>query len=145
MRYGMYLFFEQQRTNMKEARSKIEQYPPISWDEVLSAGFNCVSNQDHTGTHFQGEIESIKRENDQIILKCKWIRVLEPFFDEDGDLDRDRMWWRPWDVEETRFFSIKTIPRKVPDSSKVVVQCSFGSDQFTMTTFIRVKKFSSLN
>lgn len=144
MRYGMSLFFEQQRTDMKEARSKIEQYSPISWDEVLSAGFNCVWNQDHTGTSFQGEIESIKREGNQIILTCKWIKALEPFFDEDGDLDQDRMWWRPWNVKETRF-STSTIPRKVPNSSKVIIQCSFGPDQSTTTTLAIVEKFSSLN
>ncbi len=144
MQYGMSLFFEQQRRDIKETRSKIEQYPPVSWDEVLNSSFNCVWNSDHTGTSFEGEIESIKREGDQIILKCKWIYALEPFFDEDGDLDQDRMWWRPWNVKETRF-SIQAIPRKVPNSSEVVIQCSFRPDQSTTTTLAIVKKFSSLN
>src|SRR3989344_7606945 len=123
MRYGMSLFFEQQRRDIKETRSKIEQYTPVSWDEVLSAGFNCVWNSDNTGTSFEGEIESIKREGDKIILKCKWVNAFEPFFDEDGDIDRDRMQWSPWNVRETRF-STNTIPRRVPNSSEVVIQCS---------------------
>lgn len=147
MRYGTFLFVEQQKREAEETRRRMESYERISWDEVLKAGFNCIWNSDYTGTRFKGEIESITRTGDRIVVKCKWINALEPYFDEDGDIDRDRIEWKPWHVLETSF-SVNDTPRKVPNSHNVIIQCWLDHNSFpeyfTATTLAKVKDFDSL-
>ena len=143
MQYGTFLFAEQQKRDMENERLRIKSYLPVSWDEVLNTDLNCVSNSDNTGTYFEGEIGSISRDGDQIVVNCKWVNAFAPVFDEDGDIDRDRMWWKPWHIKTTRF-SNRAVPRKVPNSSSVVIQCLLNDSYFTTTTLSQVKRFSSL-
>ncbi|MBI2064835.1 MAG: hypothetical protein HYT62_02135 [Candidatus Yanofskybacteria bacterium] len=142
MQYGTFLFVEQQKRDMEKERLRIESCPPVSWDEVLNADLNCISNSDDTGTYFEGEIESISRDEDQIVVNCKWVKVFAPVFDEDGDIDRDRMWWRPWHTK-TILFSNRAVPRKL-QNGKIVILCSSSNTYFTKTILSRVKRFSSL-
>ena len=140
MKFGTFLYIKQPA---EELKSQMEKYPIVSWDEVLDSNFNCVLNTDHTGMQFEGEIETIKRVDDRIFLKCKWLNALKPFFDDDGDICRDKMSWEHWHVRETSF-SINDSPRKTPDGSKVIIQSWCGHEYFTTTTLAIVQEFNSL-
>ena len=137
MRYGQMLFGLEVEEKAKKRKLEIEKYPSTTWDEALNSSFNCISIDAH-GTSLEGEIASLRREGEEIIVECKWVAIYEPFFDEDGDLDRDMMSWKPHDEIEFRFPKSVT-PRKVPGTNTIMIRTFSG----TVATFATVRGFAS--
>jgi len=97
--------------------------PDISWDEVATMGLTHLSNTDYTHTHFEGEVESIARAGNRVVIKCKWVRALEPtHHDEDGDPCYDGVQWKPHQKTELDF-SLDDKPFKHHDGSAVTITC----------------------
>lgn len=141
MRYGTFLFAEGKRDEARQIRDQIAGYPACSWDELPAMGFNCLHNTDQTGMVFRGEIELIKVDADRVFLKLKWIKVLQPVFDEDGDIDQYKMKWEPWRVTETSF-SRKITPHLTPEGSVIIQDWLIGEEYFTTNTLSKVEGFT---
>ncbi len=117
--------------------------PYISWDEVVGMGLTHLSNTDYSHTHFEGEVESITRAGNRIVVKCKWVRVLEPTrHDEDGDPCWEGAQWKPHTKTELDF-SLDDKPLKHHDGSAVTIKC-WLMQYYTETHLSKKTEFESL-
>lgn len=118
--------------------------PAISWDEVLATDVNHLWNTDYTFTRFEGEVESITRVGNRIVVKCKWVLALEPsHYDEDGDPCFEGAQWKSWEKKELDF-SLDDKPFKHHDDGTIIIRC-WLERYFTETRLSKRSEFKSLN
>ena len=138
MRFGTFLFIE----GIREKIRRFEKYEPASWDDLVEARVNCLSNTDDSGVEYEGEIDHININGDSIEVICKWVNRRVPYFDEDGDIDESCMYWEPHSVLSASFSSAD-VPRLMPDGSGFVVGSKLDYNNFTLNKFSKTTTFLS--